>query len=742
MYVNISFPISSWKVFIYKVPINLQSQIKIGSLVSAPLGRRSKVEGIVIDIPSKNNFKGKIQSIISVNTNFSITDSSMWNLIKWVSSYYFSPIGQVMKAVIPKGVTNHPKLKKNIYVTINDLNKKTLIDIKQSAKQQLKIISYLKTKGGNVALNDLKKESIQALSICKKLEKKNIVKIITKYSEPSFRDLQIKRIKKKINLNDEQKNVVNKIQLSIKKNKYKGFLLKGVTGSGKTEVYIHLADYLNKIGKTSIILLPEISLTPQIAGRFSSVFGKKVAIWHSKMKSNERVWIWNQIRQGKISVVVGTRSAIFTPLPNVGLIIVDEEHDSSFKQENSSPKYNSRDLALVRAKYNNCIALLAGATPSMESYYNQKEKKLSLLEINKRYGKSKNPIINLVDMNLERKNNENRNPIFSQLLIDSIAEKIDKKEQVMLLQNRRGFSILNCNECQEVVMCGQCQIPLTFHKSKNLLICHYCSFKQKIYTKCSKCNNNLSFLGVGTQKIEEALIKLFPTVLIKRMDFDSTRKAGEHSKILDDFLKNKFHILLGTQMIAKGLDFPNVTLVGVINADMNLFIPDFRAGEKTFQLLYQVAGRTGRGEKPGKVVIQTNNPNDVSIFCASKLNLNKYYTTCLNERKELMYPPYSRITKIELSGKFEKTLISIGEKIANEIPGNLKWLEVIGPNPCPIFTLRGKKRYQIILKSSKKMDLNGRLLHDLIRKNLFDKINFYNKKNLQISIDVDPNNLL
>ncbi len=742
MYVNISFPISSWKVFIYKVPINLQSQIKIGSLVSAPLGRRSKVEGIVIDIPSKNNFKGKIQSIISVNTNFSITDSSMWNLIKWVSSYYFSPIGQVMKAVIPKGVTNHPKLKKNIYVTINDLNKKTLIDIKQSAKQQLKIISYLKTKGGNVALNDLKKESIQALSICKKLEKKNIVKIITKYSEPSFRDLQIKRIKKKINLNDEQKNVVNKIQLSIKKNKYKGFLLKGVTGSGKTEVYIHLADYLNKIGKTSIILLPEISLTPQIAGRFSSVFGKKVAIWHSKMKSNERVWIWNQIRQGKISVVVGTRSAIFTPLPNVGLIIVDEEHDSSFKQENSSPKYNSRDLALVRAKYNNCIALLAGATPSMESYYNQKEKKLSLLEINKRYGKSKNPIINLVDMNLERKNNENRNPIFSQLLIDSIAEKIDKKEQVMLLQNRRGFSILNCNECQEVVMCGQCQIPLTFHKSKNLLICHYCSFKQKIYTKCSKCNNNLTFLGVGTQKIEEALIKLFPTVLIKRMDFDSTRKAGEHSKILDDFLKNKFHILLGTQMIAKGLDFPNVTLVGVINADMNLFIPDFRAGEKTFQLLYQVAGRTGRGEKPGKVVIQTNNPNDVSIFCASKLNLNKYYTTCLNERKELMYPPYSRITKIELSGKFEKTLISIGEKIANEIPGNLKWLEVIGPNPCPIFTLRGKKRYQIILKSSKKMDLNGRLLHDLIRKNLFDKINFYNKKNLQISIDVDPNNLL
>ena len=742
MYVNISFPISSWKVFIYKVPINLQSQIKIGSLVSAPLGRRSKVEGIVIDIPSKNNFKGKIQSIISVNTNFSITDSSMWNLIKWVSSYYFSPIGQVMKAVIPKGVTNHPKLKKNIYVTINDFNKKTLIDIKPSAKQQLKIISYLKTKGGNVALNDLKKESIQALSICKKLEKKNIVKIITKYSEPSFRDLQIKRIKKKINLNDEQKNVVNKIQLSIKKNKYKGFLLKGVTGSGKTEVYIHLADYLNKIGKTSIILLPEISLTPQIAGRFSSVFGKKVAIWHSKMKSNERVWIWNQIRQGKISVVVGTRSAIFTPLPNIGLIIVDEEHDSSFKQENSSPKYNSRDLALVRAKYNNCIALLAGATPSMESYYNQKEKKLSLLEINKRYGKSKNPIINLVDMNLERKNNENRNPIFSQLLIDSIAEKIDKKEQVMLLQNRRGFSILNCNECQEVVMCGQCQIPLTFHKSKNLLICHYCSFKQKIYTKCSKCNNNLSFLGVGTQKIEEALIKLFPTVLIKRMDFDSTRKAGEHSKILDDFLKNKFNILLGTQMIAKGLDFPNVTLVGVINADMNLFIPDFRAGEKTFQLLYQVAGRTGRGEKPGKVVIQTNNPNDVSIFCASKLNLNKYYTTCLNERKELMYPPYSRITKIELSGKFEKTLISIGEKIANEIPGNLKWLEVIGPNPCPIFTLRGKKRYQIILKSSKKMDLNGRLLHDLIRKNLFDKINFYNKKNLQISIDVDPNNLL
>ena len=460
------------------------------------------------------------------------------------------------------------------------------------------------------------------------------------------------------------------------------------------------------------------------------------------MKSNERVWVWNQIRNGKISIVVGTRSAIFAPLPNLGLIIVDEEHDSSFKQENSSPKYNARDLALVRSKYNNGIALLAGATPSMESFYNHQKKKLSLLEINKRYGQSKNPIVSLVDMNLERENNENRNPVFSQQLIDSIAEKIDKKEQVILLQNRRGFSILNCNQCQEVVMCDQCQVALTYHKEKNLLICHYCSFKQKTYNNCRKCNSNLTFFGSGTQKIEEGLIKLFPNTPIKRMDFDSTRKPGEHSKILDDFLKNKFTILLGTQMIAKGLDFPNVTLVGVINADMNLFIPDFRSGEKTFQLLYQVAGRSGRREKPGKVIIQTYNPTDISIFSASKLNLDEYYQICLNERKELMYPPYSRITKIEFSGKFEKTLIDIGNKILDEIPKNLEWLEVIGPNPCPIFTLRGKKRYQIILKSSKKNDINGKLLHNLIRKKLFDKINFYNKKKLKISIDVDPNNLL
>ena len=742
MYVNISFPISSWKVFIYKVPTKLQTHIKIGSLVTAPFGKRARVEGIVIEIPSKVNFKGKIEFIISVNKNFSIADSTMWNLIKWVSNYYFSPLGQVMKSVIPTGVINEPKFKKITYVKIKDFKNEKLNSIKSTAKQQIKIINYLKNKNEYVLLDDLKKESIQALSICKKLEKKDLVEIRTKYSEPKFFKLKKIRRKKRIILNEEQQNVVNVIKRSIKKNKYKGFLLKGVTGSGKTEVYINLTNHLIENGKSTIILLPEISLTPQIADRFSLVFGKKVAIWHSKMKSNERVWVWNQIRKGKISIVVGTRSAIFAPLPNLGLIIVDEEHDSSFKQENSSPKYNARDLALVRSKYNNGIALLAGATPSMESFYNHQKKKLSLLEINKRYGQSKNPIVSLVDMNLEKENNEKRNPVFSQQLIDSIAEKIDKKEQVILLQNRRGFSILNCNQCQEVVMCHQCQVALTYHKEKNLLICHYCSFKQKTYNHCRKCNSNLTFFGLGTQKIEEGLIKLFPNTPIKRMDFDSTRKPGDHSKILDDFLQNKFTILLGTQMIAKGLDFPNVTLVGVINADMNLFIPDFRSGEKTFQLLYQVAGRSGRREKPGKVIIQTYNPTDISIFSASKLNLDKYYQICLNERKELMYPPYSRITKIEFSGKFEKTLIDIGNKILDEIPTNLEWLEVIGPNPCPIFTLRGKKRYQIILKSSKKNDVNGKLLHNLIRKKLFDKINFYNKKKLKISIDVDPNNLL
>ena len=742
MFAEVAFPIRGFQTFTYSISVQHISSIVVGTRVSVPF-RNKIIQGIVVKIKKNNSYSGIIKRIIEPVDKVQVITPPLWELINWVSKYYMTPIGKVANSVVPKSLSSNykPQLKKYVKAK-KKVNLEKVSKLKNTAPKQYLVFRIISEKNIIHKVSSFQKIVSNPLQICNSLKDKGLIKLIEKTKLPDFNESVFEPVFKDIVFNEDQKLVIDKIIVSLKKHNFNSFLLHGVTGSGKTEIYIEAVRYCLSQKRNAIILLPEISLTPQIAGRFSSVFGKKVAIWHSKMKSNERVWIWNQIRQGKISVVVGTRSAIFTPLPNVGLIIVDEEHDSSFKQENSSPKYNSRDLALVRAKYNNCIALLAGATPSMESYYNQKEKKLSLLEINKRYGKSKNPIINLVDMNLERKNNENRNPIFSQLLIDSIAEKIDKKEQVMLLQNRRGFSILNCNECQEVVMCGQCQIPLTFHKSKNLLICHYCSFKQKIYTKCSKCNNNLTFLGVGTQKIEEALIKLFPTVLIKRMDFDSTRKAGEHSKILDDFLKNKFHILLGTQMIAKGLDFPNVTLVGVINADMNLFIPDFRAGEKTFQLLYQVAGRTGRGEKPGKVVIQTNNPNDVSIFCASKLNLNKYYTTCLNERKELMYPPYSRITKIELSGKFEKTLISIGEKIANEIPGNLKWLEVIGPNPCPIFTLRGKKRYQIILKSSKKMDLNGRLLHDLIRKNLFDKINFYNKKNLQISIDVDPNNLL
>ena len=742
MHVNISFPISSWKIFTYKVPEYLESQIKIGSLVIAPLGKRKEVEGIVVDFPLKNIFKGKTHYIISINPNITIIDASMWNLIKWVSNYYFTPIGNVMKSVIPQGVTKEPKLEKILSVKINDLYKKNINKIKSRSKKQLEVFQYIIQNRGNILIDDLKTISTQPLKICKKLEDKGLIKIIISYSKPKFESLKIKSSRKKIILNDEQKDVVKKIKFSIKKNEYKGFLLKGVTGSGKTEVYIHLANYLKKQNKTSLILLPEISLTPQIAGRFSSVFGDKVVVWHSKMKPNERIWTWNQIKKGEISVVVGTRSAIFTPLPNIGLIIVDEEQDSSFKQESSSPRYNSRDLALVRSKYNNCIALLGGATPSMESYYNQKKKKLTLLKMNKRYGLAKYPSVTLVDMNQERKNNENFNPIFSQLLIDSIAEKIDKKEQVMLLQNKRGFAILNCNECQEVIMCDQCQIPLTLHKPNNMLICHYCNFKNKIFSNCKKCNANLSFLGTGTQKVEQALKKIFPSTAIKRMDFDSTRKIGEHSRILNNFSNKKFQILIGTQMIAKGLDFPNVTLVGVINADTNLFIPDFRSGERTFQLLYQVSGRSGRSEKPGKVIIQTNNPNDPSILCASKLSLKKYYDNCLNERSELMYPPFSRIIKIEFTGRDEKKIINIGRSLVNKIPNNLKWLEVIGPNPCPIFYLRGNNRYQIILKSSKRIDQNGKLLHSLINKNLFDKINFYNKKNLRISIDVDPTNLL
>ena len=743
MYADVSFPISSWRVFTYRIPQPLDGVIQTGTRVKAPLGRRKAVQGVVVSLGDKAKFKGKIQPISEVVDDVPLLDDTLWQLISWVSDYYLTPLGKVMRSAVPSSLSQQYEPAQILEVSAEKISSGQLQDLKEKAPKQHKIVQAISNRGGTLFVKDLADISDRASAVCRSLEKKGLVAIRAITREPELGGLKVTSVHKEIELTAEQQAVVDEIMKSMKQGLYSASLLHGVTGSGKTEVYIHLARAAQQLGKTSIILLPEISLTPQIAGRFWSVFGEEVAIWHSRMTSSERSWTWRQICAGKYSVVVGARSAIFTPMKNVGLIVVDEEQEGSFKQESPAPRYHARDVALMRGKLSDAITLLAGATPSMESYYNQATNKLNYIRLTSRYGDALYPRVHLVDMNEERAVLEDYSIVLSRKLTEKIAERMERGEQVILLQNRRGFaSVVTCVDCGEVEMCKHCQIVLTFHKSDSLLKCHYCNFQKLIPKFCAKCDGTLRLGGTGTQKVEEVLIRKFPDIQFVRMDMDTTRRKGAFSKILKEFGEGRYDVLLGTQMIAKGLDFPNVTLVGVVNADTGLFLPDFRAGERTFQLIYQVAGRSGRGTKPGEAVIQTSHPDDPAIKSASQLDIEKYYNICLNERRELMYAPFSWMARVEFSGPDEKKVCSIAENHLKKISEKPQWLEIMGPAPCPVERLRGNYRYQIIFKSPKQKDKNGALFHTFLKQHFTGSGKKGKKGNVRVTMDVDPISLL
>lgn len=743
MYADVSFPISSWRVFTYSVPKRLNGVIQTGSRVRAPLGRRHNVQGVVVGLDEKARFKGRIQPISEIVDDVPLLDETLWKLINWVSHYYLTPLGQVMRSAVPAGLSRSYKPAQVLEVAIVDSEQSAVRELKTKAPKQYEVFSAISEQGGRTLIRTLSHVSGRASAICRALEKKGLVTVKALSREPSLGGLKVESVHKSIDLTAEQKNVVDAMMISMREGDYGAFLLHGVTGSGKTEVYIHLAKVAEKLGKTSIILLPEISLTPQIAGRFWSVFGERVAIWHSRMTPAERGWTWRQICAGKYSVIVGARSAIFTPAKEVGLIVVDEEQEGTFKQESPAPRYHARDVALMRGKLSGAVTLLAGATPSMESYYNQAVGKLNYLRLTSRYGSANYPRVHLIDMNSERAAVDNYSVILSRLLCEKIAQRIERKEQMILLQNRRGFApVVTCLDCGGVEMCQQCAIALTFHKADSRLKCHYCNSQSDVPKSCARCGGTVRLGGTGTQKVEEVLIRKFPRLRFVRMDLDTTRRKGAYTKILKEFGEGRFDLLLGTQMIAKGLDFPNVTLVGVVNADTGLFLPDFRAGERTFQLIYQVAGRSGRGNKPGEVVIQTNNPDDPAIKSAAQLDMEKYYNICLSQRKELMYVPFSWMARLELSGREREKVESWAEKLLEEVKERPRWFEIIGPAPCPIERLRGNYRYQIIFKSPKHRDKNGDIFHTFLRR-YFGSTGIARKEGgVSAIIDVDPISLL
>lgn len=713
MIVEVLVEIKAWKIdktFSYHVPSALEKEIAIGKRVLVPFQKR-ELEGFIINILDEVAYETK--DIIKVIDENPVLNEELLELGKYISKKTLCNLISAYETMLPVALKakNGTTINKR-YQTYLEVNS---IDIKLTPKQ-LEIVELIKKQGRVL------KSSIKS-SVVSTLIKKNVLKEV---SEEVYRlNNEKKVVDQKINLTSEQELVFNKIKESV--NQFQPFLLFGVTGSGKTLVYIKIIEYVLHFNKEVIVLVPEISLTPQIVSRFKKKFGNLIAILHSGLSAGEKYDEWRKIERGEVKIVIGARSAIFAPFKNLGLIVIDEEHSDSYKQENN-PKYSTIDIALWRAKYHNCCVVLGSATPSIESYVRAKNNIYTLLEMKNRYNNNF-PDIHLINM---RDSIKNGYKIISKELFDAINLRLERHEQTIILLNRRGYATnVTCHDCGYVVKCKYCDIPLTYHKSSNTLRCHYCGYALPLVKTCPVCKSkNIDYFGLGTQRLEEELNHMFKARIV-RMDVDTTSKKGAHEKFIKDFLEQKYDILLGTQMIAKGLDFPNVTLVGVINGDATLNMPDFRSGERTFQLLNQIAGRSGRAIKKGEVYIQAFNTDHYSIVLATKNDYETFAKEELLIRKMLKYPPFYNLLIIKVLGKNEENVISECNKCIAYLNSNIKEnVYILGPAPAYIPKINNIYYYQITLKYKNTKDIIKEMHY-------LNKI-YSNNKLVKIEIDFNP----
>ncbi len=616
-------------------------------------------------------------------------------------------------------------------VTIEEAQK-TIESLPAQGARQKEILQYfLDGKQTSIPKATLKESLVTTDSPIKALIEKGqlVEKDIEIYRDPHSEQTFKKTTS--LPLTEEQSIAITPILNSIEKESHKTFLLYGVTGSGKTEVYLQSIEEVIKQGKQAIVLVPEISLTPQMVDRFKGRFGSSVAVLHSGLSIGEKYDEWRKIHRKEVNVVVGARSAIFAPFNNLGIIIIDEEHESSYKQE-ENPRYHARDVAINRAQYHNCPVVLGSATPTLESFARAKKGVYQLLTLSKRMNDREMPLVKIIDMREELR--EGNRSMFSTVLFEKLQDRLQKGEQIVLFLNRRGFStFVMCRDCGYVVNCPDCDISLTYHRSQNVLKCHYCGYEEQVVKECPSCqSDHIRFFGTGTQKVEEEIGKLLPEARIIRMDVDTTSRKGAHEKLLTAFGEGKADILLGTKMIAKGLDFPKVTLVGVLTADTILNLPDFRSSEKTFQLLTQVSGRAGRHELPGEVVIQTYTPEHYSVELASHHNYDDFYQKEMGFRKILQYPPFFYITLLTISHPEITKVVSVTERITTFLSTNLSNQSIVlGPVASPIPRIKNRYRYQCMIKYKDEPKLKELL------KGLIDHYQKEMQQDLQISLDMN-----
>lgn len=788
------------KLFDYLIPEDLSDKVEIGKRVIVPFGRSDKqCEGFVMGIAEHSEAK-KLKSIIRCEDT--VFDKKTAELIKWMREKYIAGYLDVIKTIIPSGISIKPEewivlcdntaddpvsrtlsenggameinsilscFENNIGTKIKkmcdagtvrkeyrepDRIKDKKIRVAKIAVEQEEVaeICELLSKGRSpvqlkmfeilsvndrISLADLVQFSQGNYNAISALEKKGYIKTFDIVVDRQHRKTEPEKDLHLPELTDEQKNVCKRISESVREEKYKTFLLHGVTGSGKTEVYMRIIKECIDKGKSAVMLVPEISLTPQMVDRFLKRFGQNVAVLHSGLSLGERYDEWKKIREGRVKVAIGARSAIFAPFNNIGVIIVDEEHEGTYKSD-MMPRYDTKEVAEFRARQNDAVLILASATPAVGDYYRALEGKSELLEMKNRVNHKSMPSVVTVDMREELE--EGNRSVLSRKLLEELKKNIENKEQSILFLNRRGYStFVSCRNCGFAAKCPNCSISLTYHKYSDMLKCHYCGYTRKNYTVCPECGSKyIRFFGGGTQKVEEEIQKLLPGITTIRMDVDTTSKVNSHEKILEKFEKEKIDVLIGTQMVTKGLDFDNVTLVGVISADVMLNVQDYRAEERTFDLIEQVTGRAGRAKKEGRAVIQTYTPENYAVTMAKKHDYLSFYNYEIALRKAMWYPPFCEMVSILFSSASENQVMLAARFFAKNIEQVKKLpqkVQVLGPIPAAVAKINNKYRWRILIKCMDSDKLTS-ILADaktICRKNA-------NYKDVSIAIDKNPNN--
>jgi len=732
------------KIFDYAIPDDLINSVTVGSHVFVPFGRGKKlIDGYVLSVKNETDFSGDVKEISSLASPEPLFDEEMLDIANHLKETCFCSYISAIKTILPPGSGNKNKTSDK-FIRGSRLNLPydeafdVLEVLRTKAPRQAQVLELL-IQNDFVADSDITLMTGASYVAIKTLKEKGFIK--TEIIETLRMPLDYDEIKptKSPKLNVEQQAAVDVVTDSLKSKKTDTFLLHGITGSGKTEVFLNCIEKALALNKTAIVLVPEIALTPQMVTRFVSRFGKKIAVLHSALSLGERADEYKRIKRGEATVVVGARSAIFAPLKNIGIIVIDEEHETSYKAENT-PTYHAREIADYRTQKSGAVRILASATPSVESYYKASCGEYRLLSLNSRATGAVLPEILISDMREELKNG-NRSCIGSRLMTE-IQENLNRGEQTILFLNRRGFStFVSCRSCGYVAKCKNCDVTLTYHKHRGTLTCHYCGYTIKKPDKCPECESKyIKEFGTGTQKVEEELKSLFPDISVIRMDVDTTGTKSSHQTLLAKFAEEKTHVLLGTQMVSKGLDFPDVTLVGVLAADQSLGVDDFRANERTFNLITQVCGRAGRGDKRGRAVIQTYMPENQILKLSGAQDYISFYNEEIQIRKYLNFPPFCDMISILLTAENEISLTAYSENLAHDIRKvmtgeGVNDFEILGPGAASIPRIGGKFRQRIWIKCKmnvKTADIFTRLRNYHIK----------NGKNINLVIENNPYNTL